>query len=275
MSQAHNGACMSGGAVRGDVLPASQWGSVYPTGNTSYVPLYIGTGSLTAGGPTMTNILVEGFRFARSWDAFRVGSNNPKVNNLTIKGCWISDIHDDAVEDDDFASMVIDDCLFDGFFSGVSFDNQYSQWPGTTIVVQNTLMRLKPMGSSGATEGPGLNPGHKYFIKSGRDGAQIPLTMTNCTFAVQQMSNAPAVPGQDPGHPFYRLYNDYNMSLLTSSGNKLLWVTTNAMPHWTFPSGFTVQTGTAAINTWRSARTAWLNAHPLVPRLGSPYDDDR
>ena len=60
---------------------------------------------------------IEDWRIDRAWDGIRVDGNS---NGFTIDNVWLSDMRDDAVENDHHLGGTIRDSLFDGVFSGIS-----------------------------------------------------------------------------------------------------------------------------------------------------------
>ena len=95
-----------GGTINGQVSLSMDWKNAYV--NSAAVRV-----------EDTPQATIEDWRISRAWDAIRLNGNS---NGFTIDNVWVSDVRDDAVENDNLLSGTIRDSLFDGVFSGISSD---------------------------------------------------------------------------------------------------------------------------------------------------------
>ncbi|MBZ7925835.1 hypothetical protein LAC81_20595 [Ensifer adhaerens] len=119
-----------GGRVNGEVPLQSDWANTYANS----------AGLLVKEGTTRPTI--EGVRACRCWDGIRLTA---QANGFLLKGCWLSEIRDGAVEDDYLRGGTIEDCLFDGCFSGISLDpgSNDRDWSDQVVAIERSLIRMQ------------------------------------------------------------------------------------------------------------------------------------
>ena len=120
-----------GGRFDGEVPMTSGWRETY----CNSAALLLRDGSSTP--------LVEEIRVRRAWDGVRFAEG---CDDFTLRSSWLSDIRDDAVENDHLKSGTIEDCLFDGCFSGISIDPGGRSGTGAdrSLAVHRCLIRMQP-----------------------------------------------------------------------------------------------------------------------------------
>lgn len=94
----------------------------------------------------MSNFLVEGLRAHNQGDGVRMESGG---SNFHIRGVYMSDIHDDCVENDFLHSGITEDSLFNGCYSGFSAASNASKsydrdGSNNTWHIKNNLVYMKP-----------------------------------------------------------------------------------------------------------------------------------
>jgi len=184
---------------------------------------------------------VHDIRISQPWDGIRVAGN---TQGFDIYNVWITDVRDDAIENDGGASGTIRDSLFDGVFSGISLGNKNS--PDSTnevVIIDNVLMRMQSYLYKGQTTH--ASPMKMY------DNSPM-LRITDSVFAVE-----------DPDHIHNWLLDLAWDKTIESSGNVFLNLSDKPLPsdYPTPPSGWTVLQGQAARDYWEEARDDWIATH--------------
>ena len=78
---------------------------------------------------------------SRAWDAIRVDGDS---DGFLIDNIYMTEIRDDAVENDDASSGTISNSLFDGVFSGISLaDSKTPDMSHNVVTIDNVLMRME------------------------------------------------------------------------------------------------------------------------------------
>lgn len=225
-----------GGRFDGQVPLSSDWQQTYC--NSAALLVRDGTNSAT----------IEGVRARRCWDGIRFIE---QADGFRLKGSWLSEIRDDAVENDYLVSGTIEDCLFDGCFSGISLDPASNKLDGTDqiVTIDRTLIRMQPYLARGEVT-------HQAPIKVAETSPK--LRITGSIFAL----SSPNMRG------FPRLRRAWQR-LIESRDNTLLWLPDEPIPSTLPlpPSGFRLLTGADARAYWDRARQRWVTAHPEVNRF--------
>ncbi|CDX14014.1 conserved exported hypothetical protein [Mesorhizobium sp. ORS 3324] len=226
-----------GGRFNGEVPQTSAWEDTY----CNSAALLVRGGS--------TDATIEGIRARRCWDAIRFAE---EAAGFRLKGCWLSEIRDDAVENDYLLSGTIEDCLFDGCFSGVSVDpakNKERDGTKELVHIDRTLIHMHPYLSKGEIT-------HQAPVKATDRSPR--LRITGSVFALA----APNMRG------FRRLERTWRLAI-ESRDNMLLWLPDEPIPY-AFPmppSGFKVLKGLHARQYWDNVHSQWIEAHRDVARF--------
>ncbi len=225
-----------GGRIDGEVPLKADWGHAYCNS----------AGLLVRDGTTRATI--EGVRARRCWDGIRFAD---RANGFCLKGSWLSEIRDDAVENDYLVSGVIEDCLFDGCFSGISLDPGSRDRDGSEeiVTIDRSLIRMHPYLAKGEIT-------HQAPVKA--SDVSPKLRITGSVFALSSTNM----------RGFRRLERTWQR-MIESRGNALLWLPDDPIPAALPlpPAGFDLLTGTDARKYWEKARRRWITAHPEVPRF--------
>ena len=172
------------------------------------------------------------------WDAIRVAGSS---NGFEIYNVYVSGARDDAIENDDGASGVIRDSLFDGVFSGISLGNKNtSNRTDAVVEIDNVLLRMESYLYRGD-----VTHGSPFKMESNSPQLKI----TNSVIAIE-----------DPDH-----IGDWRLELawdkmIESSGNVFLNLSDKALPSdYPMPgAGWTILQGQAARDYWEDARDEWI-----------------
>ncbi|OHE88508.1 MAG: hypothetical protein A3G75_09575 [Verrucomicrobia bacterium RIFCSPLOWO2_12_FULL_64_8] len=214
-------------------------------------------------------------------------------NDFTLKNCWISRSRDDAIENDGFASGLVDDCLFEDNYCFYSARNTAGgagsartpidpktgkhagefgaqpEAPGggrhSVIRFRNNLIGLGNLpGANSAAKRPGE--------KSDRDGFGHFWKQSDVRNPqVELVDNIFFIPRPFPGCEKNR-YDVMPQGLKKAEGNIVIWMGDGRYP-FAHP-GFKVLSGTEGLAFWENARAEWIARHPGVGRVaGDPgYD---
>jgi hypothetical protein len=148
---------------------------------------------------------------------------------------WISDGHDDCIENDQKNNLTVSRSLLDGCY--VAFAARGTGPAGRTVRVVDSLVRLKPMRA--VFNGP--VPGHGPFFKweTGSPGVEI----TGSVFRVDQYPNHGTLDIPAPAQ---------------CSGNTLVWL--GPEPVASLPASLLAcfATVTTDVAVWDQARAAWI-----------------
>lgn len=194
--------------------------------------------------------VVERVTILESGDGVRFKEN---TQAWTFRDSYVQHAGDDAIENDQLYSGLVDDVLVDWAFVFLSCrldtaDRGAGYPPGGTVVVRDSLVALRPqVGAYSAT-----NEGGRFFKWEKHDTPGCLLELRDNVFLVEAGEYASLYldPSDDPDL-------DYE-SLIHSSGNIIVWLGDGDYPA-PLPAGFTL---TRDIGVWHAARDAWFDRHP-------------
>lgn len=171
----------------------------------------------------------------------------------SVRSTYMSFMHDDCIEADFHFNGLVEDCLLDGCFVGISCNslspNAGNNGTNNTVTVNNTLIRLQPMKS---VYNPAMypTPGHGSFFKwdvpPPLGGKSPQLSIHNCIFRMDQK----------PNYNRYLVPSGYN---LTCSNNTIIWLGGGPFPYFV-PECFTLITDKSV---WDRAVAKWKAEHPI------------
>jgi hypothetical protein len=229
---AGEGLTILGGTFNGQVPQNSDWEDTYVNSaalRISYAP----------------NATIQGTRVDGAWDALRVSDASP---DFTINNAWVSNIRDDAFENDSGYSGVIKDSLFDGVFVGVSLgDGDKIDGSGNTVTFDGVLMRSKAYLYQGE-----MTHGSPIKTNSGAFDTTPQLRFIDTVMAIDT-----------PDHRGWtRLENAWE-NTVESRGNVFLNLSDTPLPaDYPKPTqGWTILEGQAARSYWEQARSEWISEH--------------
>ncbi|MCR4267839.1 hypothetical protein [Nitratireductor sp. ZSWI3] len=224
-----------GGRFAGEVPLSSAWRETY----CNSAALLLRDGSSAS--------MIEGVRVRRCWDGVRFSEG---TQDFRLRGCWLSDVRDDAVENDYLYGGAIEDCLFDGCFSGISLDPGSKERDGSDrlLAVEDCLILMKPFPTE-----RGVSHGSPFKTADG--SPRLRLVGTVLALSAANMRRR-------------RLKRTW-ARLTECRDNLLLWLPQTPIPR-DFPlppSGFEVVAGEAAYQLWDRLRRSWIDSHPRVARF--------
>jgi hypothetical protein len=224
-----------GGIINGEVPQESDWKPTYC--NSAAV--------IFKRAPSST---VDGLRITSAWDAIRADSTSP---DLTVKNNWISNVRDDAVENDFFLPLVFEDNLVDGAFQGISVHSggDISTDNGATIQVYGSVIRIREY----------LYKGRQQYGALFKNEDSSPTSVIHNTVIAVDYN----------GGSTFRQYWERSWSKMEECSNNLfLWLSDQPVPATVPlpPACFTVLTGAEAHAEWARAKQNWIDCHPKVAR---------
>jgi hypothetical protein len=195
---------------------------------------------------------VDGVRIARAWDGVRIGVNSP---GFVISNSWLSDMRDDAIENDYLYAGRVEDSLLDGVYQAIALRPDKDRRadvasPAGVTDINGSLIRLQEYPFRGRRRLGG-------FIKS--DPATGPLRIRNSVIAIQPSEMQRWANSWDLTWPKVEL----------ASNNLFLWLSDAPVPS-DFPlptKGFQILNGASARAAWSKAVANWIDCHPRVDRL--------
>jgi hypothetical protein len=224
-----------GGIINGEIPQESDW---QPTYCNSAAVIFKRAPSST----------VDGLRITSAWDALRADSTSP---NLTIKNSWLSNVRDDAVENDYFRPLVFEDNLVDGAFQGISVHSGSNNLPLSTNVIElyGNVIRIR-----------------EYLYKGKQQyGALFKVEDSSPSSVIHDTVVAVDYNG---GGTFSGYWERSWSKIEDCSNNLFLWLSdqpiSSSVP--LPPACFTVLTGAEARAEWARAKQNWIDCHPNVAR---------
>jgi len=195
----------------------------------------------------MNDFLVEGLRAHNQGDGIRMEAGG---SNFHIKEVYLSDIHDDCVENDYLHSGIVENSLFDGCYAGISaatHDGINPSGPKNVWTFRNNLLRMKAFPTMFRPEKYG-SFGHAMLFKGWYAPNKGPqLVLENNIFLADRKSSIGDL--QIPP----------NAVLKGCSNNTFVWLGEGPFPY-KLPSCFRVTTDKSvwdnAVAQWRATYTS-------------------
>ena len=197
------------------------------------------------------NVTIDDWRIDKAWDGihFRGASGGFLVDDLHI-----SNVRDDAIENDFGLSGTVRDSLFDGVHVGIALDNSTNpDASGSTLTLQNVFMRSQLSLVNGEMT-------HGSFFKTNTNvgGTNPHIRIMDSVFAIEDVTPTMVA----------RLKLAWEQ-VVESHGNVFLNLTDLPLPS-TYPkppAGFTILEGQVARDYWEKAEAAWIDNHDGVNDL--------
>ncbi len=230
------GMCWTGGYVQNDP-------TIY-TDSTSWSTWSTSAAFISYG----VNQTIENLRLDHVGDAINIQLQNGAQTYFTVRGVYVSDAHDDCLENTREQGGLTDDSLFDGCYESFSArppSADLGTYSGANNVwtIQNSLVRLQDQ--IGVASGP--SPGNAGFFKwdFSSYNSSPKLKLYNNVFRLDLASFI----GQEYAPPPDKL--------IDCSNNIMVWLGGGPYPV-TLPSCFTV---TSDVTVWDNAVAAWKAKH--------------
>lgn len=217
-----------GGTINGQVSLTADWDRIYV--NSAAVRV-----------ANTREAVIEDWRISRVWDGIRINGNS---NGFHIDNVWLSDVRDDAVENDNGASGRITNSLFDGVFVGVSTaDRGDTDHSRSVVTLDNVLIRMES------------------YLYNGSVTHQSPFKIYDNSPRMQIYDSIIAI--ENVNHRGKNLVDNAWDKTIDAGGNYFLNLSDTPLPrdYPMPPSGFTVLQGAQARNFWENARSEWIADH--------------
>ena len=230
------GLTIKGGAVWGEVPQTSDWQFTY--NNSAAIRI--------DGAP---GVVLDDWRIDRAWDAFRIRGDS---GNFLIDDAYVTNVRDDAIENDFALSGTVRDSLFDGVFVGMALVNDTNpDASANTVTFQNVMMRSQTYLYNGEMT-------HGSFFKTNTNAPETTpdIRIVDSVFAIEDVT---------PIH-LSRLKLAWD-NVVESHGNVFLNLSDQPLPSdYPLPkSGFTILQGQVARDYWEKSKAAWLDNHDGTP----------
>ena len=232
---------ISGGLFQGRVPQNSDWRASYCNSAAMHLR-------------DSSDVVIRGVRVEGAWDGLRLADGSTGV---TLSGSWLSNIADDAIENDYLQALQVSDTLIDGTFQGISLQ------PGKG---------LEEMRSPHMIDVAGLLI--RFVERPYRGDSRFGALTKNRDNSPRMRISDSVVAIDYRGGTSWPAYWERSWSLVEQArNNRLLWLSPLPIPDW-FPrppqgSGFEVLTGEPAQRAWEEAKQNWINCHPDIQRLRS------
>ncbi|UJS21791.1 MAG: hypothetical protein L3J18_05635 [Candidatus Brocadia sp.] len=225
--------------IIGDIPLTNSWNDQYHDNNSaafSFIESHGGT--------------LQDARITRSWDPLRAARDSN--GHYTFRRVYAKDWRDDLIETDSgYPDVLIEDCLFDGGYSGYSCRQgakatRATDASGRWLRSRKVLMRLAPFPGNELKYGK--KPMHSSFVKLHENCQSIEVTDNVWAFENTVSSTWGG-----------NWKKTFKAKLRISERNLLLWLGDGPFPEsiWV-PPGFTTLSGKAARDEWNRRRDEWL-----------------
>ncbi len=229
-------ACWYGGSWNG------AWNDTDPT--VTWENPYHHSAAFTVRVPSF---LVEGYRANNNGDGINIETAG---TNFHLRAIYLSNMHDDCIQNDSLNSGVVEDSLFDGCYVGISEDDFTKTRNGSanTMTFQNNLLYMKPM----PTVFRGTVPGISFLFKGWSQTPSSKMVLKNNIFYI---TKAPGFEVNGFGVP-------KNMVFTECSNNTVVWTGPGVKPPGNWPdSCFTF---TKDVSVWNNSVASWKTKHPTI-----------
>ena len=184
---------------------------------------------------------IHDIRITQAWDGLRVAGDS---DGFEISNVWISDVRDDAFENDNPVSGSIRDSLFEGVFSGISLGHpNMADASHEVLEIDGLLMRMESYLFKGRMT-------HQSPFKMESKSSQ--LSISNTVIAIEDVNHI--------GDSRLQLAWD---KTIHSSNNVFLNLSDDPLPsdYPMPPAGWEILEGQEARDYWDAAQTDWIASH--------------
>jgi len=228
------GTTVRGGTIVGTIDQTADWRKTYDLGNSAALRFENSPG-----------VIIDDWRIDKAWDAIRIAGGS---NNFLIDDAYVSNVRDDAIENDYLMGGTIRDSLFDGVFTGISLgDSDNYDGSGNTVTFDGVLMRMQTYSYEGEQT-------HYSPLKTNKSAPDtVPdLRFINTVIAIE-----------DPNHEGQERLKLGWDNVVESRGNVFLNLSDKPLPanYPKPPAGWTILQGQAARDYWNKAKADWLASH--------------
>jgi hypothetical protein len=220
-----SGVTIFGGTIAGQVPMDMEW-----------TDAYVNSAALFLRNPD--DVVVRDWSITRAWDGIRLRGDESA--SFTIDGVYLSQIRDDAIENDSGVSGTISNSFFDGVFVGFSTgEANMPDRSDNVITIDNVLVRMEASLHKGKIT-------HQSPFKTFDNSPQMEIH--NSVFAIVDPDHA--------GQP--RLPTAWEKTISASNNYYLNLSDTPFPKNYPLPGeGFTVLQGKEARDFWAKESAAW------------------
>ena len=224
--------------IIGDVPLTNAWNDQYKNNNSaafSFMESHGGT--------------LEHAEISRAWDALRAARDTK--GSYVFHQVYVRDWRDDLLETDTgYPNTLVEDCLFDGGYTGFSSRQGASSSAGDAssrwLRIRKVLLRLKKFPGNKTKTGSALVHNCPMKLSSNCQSIEV----TDSVFAIESATT---------GCWGSNWKTTFKNKLKVSKNNLFLWLGSGAFPSsvWV-PPGFTTLSGQKAKDEWDKRSKAWL-----------------
>ena len=233
------GVVINGGEIRGEVSQTAEWQLIYN---------HYATGFRVSNSPNTT---ISNFHIDGTWDGIRfiphdsLNVANGNSNGWLVEDVHLSNIRDDAIENDFAITGTLRDSLLDGVFS--AFGTVNDQSAHGVLTVDDSIIIMKDYLKDGE-----MTHGSPFKFNTADPQNNPDLKIFNSIIAVQ-----------DPVHNGWSRLKEAWANLTESSGNYYLNLSDTPFPssYPLPPKGFTILQGQAARDFLQTEKSKWLAEH--------------
>src|SRR5688572_17212146 len=158
------GLTLKGGTIWGEVPMTSDW--IYTYNNSAAIRI-----------ENALSVTIDSWRIDKVWDAIRIA---PGSQNFLINDVHLSNVRDDAIENDFKQSGIIRDTLIDGTLAGISLVNSsHLDGSANTVTLENTFIRMQSYLQDGE-----MTHGSLFKTDTDAPGTIPNIRLVNCVFAI-------------------------------------------------------------------------------------------
>ena len=228
-----------GGEIWGEISQTADWSTIYN---------HMATGFRVSDSANVTirNVHIDG-----TWDGIRfipdgsLNVANGSSNGWLVEDVWLTNIRDDAIENDFAQTGTLRDSLLDGVFS--AFGTVNDQSAHGVLTVDDSIIIMKDYLKDGE-----MTHGSPFKFNTANPENNPDLKIVNSIIAVQ-----------DPTHNGLSRLREAWDNLTESSGNYYLNLSDTPFPsnYPLPPTGFTILQGQAARDFLAAEKAKWLAEH--------------
>lgn len=226
IEESGSGLIINGGTINGEVPLDMDWEDAYV--NSAAVLVRDGE-----------DVVIQDWVITRAWDGIRL---NFESDGFLIDNVWMSEIRDDAIENDDGSGGTISNSLFDGIFAGISLADEGTPADAVdkVVTIDGVLLRMEPYLYKGEVT---------HFSPLKIEDSSPRLEITNSVFAV----DSPDHRGLDRQEIGWEKID-------VSENNYFLNLSDEPFPSdYPLPGeGWTILQGQEARDYWESVKSDWI-----------------
>ena len=238
-----------GGEIWGEISQTADWSSIYN---------HMATGFRVS---DSANVTIRNVHIDSTWDGIRfipdstLNVANGSSNGWLVEDVWMSNIRDDAIENDFAHTGTLRDSLLDGVFS--AFGTVNDQSAHGVLTVDDSIIIMKDYLKDGV-----MVHGSPFKFNTDHPENNPDLQIFNSIIAVQ-----------DPTHNGMARLKEAWANLTESSGNYYLNLSDTPFPsnYPLPPKGFIILQGQEARDFLAAEKAKWLAEHDYA---ATPTDPD-